>query len=236
MDNRNNFKKISIVIPVYNEEKTVGEIIERVKKSNVGNMEKEIIVINNNSTDKTIEILKKIKDIVLLEEKVQGKGAALKTGFLASTGDIVLVQDADLEYDPKEYPELIEPILENKADVVFGSRFVGNKPHRVLFFWHMIANKTLTLFSNMLTNLNLTDMETCFKVFTREVIDEIKNKIKTKKFGIEPELTALVSKKNWRIYEIGISYSGRTYSEGKKVQWKDGIAALWHIIISNIRK
>ena len=220
--------KLSIVIPVYNEQATVREIIRRVRATD---FDKEIIVVDDCSTDGTREVLRTMEgdgDLrILYHEKNLGKGAALRTGFGRVTGDIVIVQDADLEYDPGEYGRLIEPILQDKADVVFGSRFLG-APRRVLYFWHMVANKTLTLFSNMMTNLNLTDMETCYKVFRREVIERIS--ISSKRFGIEPELTAKVARLGVRIYEIPISYSGRTYIDGKKIGWKDAISAFFSIL------
>lgn len=221
--------KLSIVIPVFNEEKTVEEIIRRAQDVDVG-LEKEIIIVDDGSTDSTQQILKglnlpQIK--IIYHDKNQGKGAALQAGFSKATGNIILVQDADLEYDPRDYPKLLEPILDGRADVVYGSRFLGG-PHRVLFFWHYVGNKMLTSLSNMLSNLNLSDMETCFKVFRKDLLDQIN--LKSKRFGFEPEITLKLSKLKCRIYEVPISYSGRDYSEGKKIGWKDGVAAIIHIL------
>jgi glycosyltransferase involved in cell wall biosynthesis len=228
--------KLSVVIPVYNEEKTIREVIDAVLAVNLPEMEKEIVVVNDCSSDGTMEVLKDIgrnkKIRVTSHAENQGKGAALRTGFSAATGDIVLVQDADLEYDPTEYSRLLEPILQGKADVVYGSRFAGGQVHRVLYFWHSVGNKFLTLLSNMLTNLNLTDMEVCYKVFRREILDRIT--IEEDRFGFEPEITAKVARLNCRIYEVGISYSGRTYAEGKKIGIKDGFRAIWCILKYNI--
>ena len=221
--------QISVVIPVYNEVSTIREIVARVQAVD---LEKEIIIVDDGSTDGTREQLQDItlsqKSVrVLYHDRNQGKGAALRTGFEAATGDIVIIQDADLEYDPREYPVLLEPILDGRADIVYGSRFLGG-PHRVLFFWHYLGNKFLTLLSNALTNLNLTDMETCYKVFRREVLSDIQ--LKSNRFGFEPEFTAKIAKKEFRIYETSISYSGRTYAEGKKIGWKDGVKAIFAII------
>ncbi len=230
-------KKVSIVIPVYNEEKTLKEILAAVSGAKLPEgFEREIILVEDCSKDGTREILKEYEEThkVFYHEKNRGKGAALRTGFAAVTGDIVIVQDADLEYDPAEYVRLMEPILNGKADVVYGSRFLGSGPHRVLFFWHYFGNRVLTTLSNMFTNLNLTDMETCYKVFTKDVLDKVLPKLKSNRFGFEPEFTARVSDIRSRVYEVGISYYGRTYEEGKKIGWKDGVAAIWHIIRFNI--
>ncbi|MGJ4745253.1 glycosyltransferase family 2 protein [Leptospira sp. SA-E8] len=228
--------KLSIVIPCYNEKQTIKNILETVKK--VPYKDKEIILVDDFSTDGTRELLKtapfkKLVDQLVFHEKNQGKGAALRTGFKAAKGDIVIVQDADLEYDPFEIPDVIDPIYKGKADVVFGSRFMGGRPHRVVYYWHSLGNLFLTTLSNMFTNINLTDMETCYKAFRREVIQGID--IKENRFGFEPEITAKIAKiPDIRVYEVGISYYGRTYAEGKKIGWKDGFRAIYCILRYNL--
>jgi glycosyltransferase involved in cell wall biosynthesis len=224
--------KLSVIVPVYNEKKTIRETYKRIRAVD---LDKEIILVDDFSTDGTRDIIKEFEDDntkIYFHEKNTGKGAALRTGFQKATGDILVIQDADLEYDPSEYPKLIRPIIEGKADVVYGSRFAGGEYHRILFFWHMVGNKFLTLLSNIFTNLNLTDMETCYKVFKREVYEKIK--IEENRFGVDPEITAKVAKLGARIYEVGISYAGRSYGEGKKIGWKDGVSAIRCIIKYNL--
>src|SRR5229473_6940059 len=222
--------KVSVVIPVFNERGTIEQVVSAVRAAPVEHI--EIIVVDDASTDGTQDVLKEkistMADRIIYQPSNCGKGAALRAGFAAATGDIILVQDADLEYSPEDYPALLEPILSGKADAVFGSRFMGGQPHRVVYFWHMVGNKLLTLLSNMATNLNLTDMETCYKVFRREVVQSIT--IESRRFGIEPELTAKVARRGYRVYEVPISYYGRTYEEGKKIGWKDAMSALWTIV------
>jgi glycosyltransferase involved in cell wall biosynthesis len=226
--------KLSVVIPCFNEVATIERIIAAVRAS--PHPDKEVIVVDDGSSDGTREKisgeLRPLIDRLVMHEKNQGKGAALRSGIRAATGDIVIIQDADLEYDPNEYPNLIAPIAEDRADVVFGSRFMGAAPHRVLYFWHRLGNGFLTLLSNMFTNLNLTDMETCYKAFRRSVIQSIE--IEENRFGFEPEITAKVSKLGVRIYEVGISYYGRTYAEGKKIGYRDGFRAIYCIVKYNV--
>lgn len=227
--------QLSVVIPVYNEQDTVEALFHRVQETP---WDKEIILVDDASTDNSPAVLKKLADgdrvRVLTQPVNRGKGAALAAGFAAARGDIVIIQDADLEYDPTDYGKLIQPILDDKADVVYGSRFVGSGSHRVLYFWHSLGNKALTTFSNAMTDLNLTDMETCYKVFRREVIQSIT--IEEERFGFEPEITAKVAKAGWRIFEVGISYAGRTYDQGKKIGWKDGMRAFYCIAKYNLRR
>jgi glycosyltransferase involved in cell wall biosynthesis len=227
--------KLSIVIPCYNEVTTLEALLGAVEAASP--VDKEIIVVDDGSSDGSRELLReRIEEhaVVVYHSVNRGKGAALRSGFTRATGDIVVVQDADLEYDPQEYAMLIEPILAGKADVVYGSRFMGHRPHRVLYFWHRVGNGFLTLLSNMFTNLNLTDMETCYKAFRREVIQSIT--LEEERFGFEPEVTAKLARGGYRIYEVGISYYGRTYAEGKKIGWRDGLQAIWCILKYNLRR
>jgi glycosyltransferase involved in cell wall biosynthesis len=225
-------EKLSVVIPVYNEEKYISTTIQRVLNANLENVTIEIVVVDDGSKDRTVEILQGLatehSEIKVYQQPVNmGKGAALRRGFQEASGDIILIQDADLEYDPGDYPTLLKPILDGKADVVYGSRFLGG-PHRVLYFWHFAGNQFLTLISNITTNLNLTDMETGYKVFRAEVIKAIP--LKSNRFGFEPEVTAKIARRGWRIFETQISYFGRSYAEGKKIGWKDGFQAIYCII------
>lgn len=226
--------KLSVVIPVYNERDFILEIIQRVKEVGLAD---EIVIVDDCSNDGTRDVLAKLDDALIkifFHERNQGKGAALRTAISKVSGDVVIIQDADLEYDPQDYFRLIKPIQDGKADVVYGSRFAGGELHRVVFFWHMVGNKFLTFLSNMLTNLNLTDIETCYKAFSRSVLQRLT--IEENRFGFEPEFTAKVAKMDVRIYEVGISYSGRSYKEGKKINWKDGFSALRCILKYNLRK
>src|SRR6266536_4383478 len=226
--------KVSVVIPVFNERATIEQIVNAVRAAPVENI--EIIVVDDASTDGTRDLLKEkisaIADQIIYQPRNSGKGAALRAGFAAASGDVILVQDADLEYNPADYPTLLEPIFSGKADAVFGSRFLGGRPHRVVYFWHMVGNRFLTLLSNMLTNLNLTDMETCYKVFRREFLRDIT--IEENRFGFESEITAKVAKARYRVFEVGISYNGRTYEEGKKIGWRDGVRAVYVIVKYNL--
>lgn len=223
-------RRLSVVMPVYNERETLDKIVRRVAATT---LKAELVAVDDGSSDGSLEILRRLEsegliDRVIVHDRNRGKGAALASGFAAATGDFIIVQDADLEYDPNEYRKLLEPILDDRADVVFGSRFLGGEPHRVLYFWHYVGNRFLTLLSNMVTNLNLSDMETCYKCFRREVLDGLV--IEERGFGVEPELTAKVAAAGWRVYEVGVSYSGRTYAEGKKISWKDGVRAIYCIL------
>jgi len=229
--------RLSVVIPVYNEENTLRNLVERVREVPV---RKELILVDDCSSDQSREVLKELeleggedefnRIRTFFHKANQGKGAAVRTGFSNVEGEIVIIQDADLEYDPMEYPRLLRPIIEDRADVVYGSRFLGDQPHRVLYYWHYVGNRFLTMLSNWFTNLNLTDMETCYKVFRRRVIDELTPCLQQNRFGFEPEITARVARRHFRVYETSVSYSGRTYAEGKKIGWRDGITALWCIV------
>ena len=228
-------KKLSIIIPVYNEEGTIQVILKKINESKIDNINFEIIIVNDGSTDNSAKIIKQNNELYnhyINLEKNSGKGFAVKSGLKLATGDYVILQDADLEYDPSEYTKLLNPIISGKADVVYGSRFLGNDERRVLYFWHTVGNKFLTLLSNMLSNLNLTDMEVCYKVFKTDILKSIN--LQENKFGFEPEITAKIAKKNIKIYEVGIKYFGRKYSEGKKITWKDGFSAIRCIIKYNL--
>ena len=224
---------LSVIVPCFNEINTIGKVIEKIKESPI--KEKEIIIIDDYSNDGSREYLQNLTDnqiVTKFHNRNLGKGAAISTGIKTASGRIIIIQDADLEYDPNEYPNMVTPILDNKADIVYGSRFKGGQPHRVVYFWHRVGNGFLTLLSNIFTDLNLSDMETCYKAFKSEVIKNVR--IEEKRFGFEPEITAKISKKNYRIFEVGISYYGRTYKEGKKIGWKDGFQAIWCILKYNL--
>ena len=226
---------LSVIVPCFNEINTLEKVIDKIKKSPI--KEKEIIIIDDFSIDGSREYLENLIDnqiITKFHNRNMGKGAAISTGIKTASGKIIIIQDADLEYDPDEYPNMINPILDNKADIVYGSRFKGGQPHRVVYFWHRVGNGFLTLLSNIFTDLNLSDMETCYKAFKSEIIKNIR--IEEKRFGFEPEITAKISKKNYRIFEVGISYYGRTYKEGKKIGWKDGFQAIWCILKYNLSR
>ncbi len=225
-------KRLSVVIPIYNEKNTIREIVDRVCSVEVG-LEKELVLVDDFSTDGTRDILAELEKEhsdwkFIYQEENRGKGAALRAGFQRATGDCVIVQDADLEYDPTDYHRLLAPMLDGHADVVYGSRFLGGGPHRVVYYWHSVANHMLTTLSNMMTDINLTDMEVCYKLFKKEVLDSIT--LREDRFGFEPEVTAKVARGDWRVYEVPIAYYGRNYAEGKKIGWRDGFRALWCIL------
>lgn len=232
-------KKLSIVIACYNEQETIEKILQEINEVDLGSTKKEVLIVDDGSRDKTQDILKKIQHKnsnirILFQETNQGKGAALKRGILESSGDVVVIQDADLEYDPQEYPRLLYPIERGHADVVYGSRFIGGEPHRIIYFRNQVANKFLTMLSNIFTGLNLTDMETCYKTIRGDLARELAQNLQAKRFGFEPEITARIAKSNVAVYEIGISYYGRSKEEGKKIGFKDGLKAIWEIIYFNV--
>lgn len=229
------FKKLSIIVPIFNERKTIPVLLAALRKIELS-LEKEVILVDDGSTDGSKEVLRALESEykVILSDKNKGKGSAIRKGFEAATGDVVIIQDADMEYDPAEYPIVLKPILDGHADVVYGSRFITVHPRRILYFTHYLANQFVTFLSNVFTGLNLSDMETGFKAFTGKALKEILPCLSANRFGIEPEITAQVAKHKFRVYEVGISYHGRTYSEGKKITWKDGLAAIWHIIRFNV--
>lgn len=228
--------KFSVVIPVYNEAKTILATLAAVKAVSLEGLEKEIVVVDDGSTDGTKDILAGLKSeyVIFFQDRNYGKGAAIRKGFSLVSGDFIIIQDADLEYNPEEYRLLLAPLADGRADVVYGSRFVGGKPHRILFFWHSIGNKLLTFLSNVFSDLNLTDMETGYKMFTKDAMQKILPHLTSNRFNIEPEITARVAQAKLRLYEVGVSYYGRTYAEGKKINWQDGFSAIWSIIKFNL--